>query len=139
VEIAGRGSSLLLQSPRLVVGSAAEVKEICDTCIGQFALARDEAIAVKLFRLIASTPVYHYQFPSHTYVGRNPDKALKGRRKVYWGDGFTETDIYEEKLLKCGNVVTGPAVIESEETTILVPLGRKYTVDEFLNGCLESA
>ena len=93
---------------------------------------------MKLFRLIASTPVYHYQFPLHKDEGRNPDKGLKSRRKVYWGDGFIETDIYEERLLKCGNVVSGPAIVESEETTILVPPGRKYTVDQFLNGCLES-
>jgi N-methylhydantoinase A len=137
LEIAGPEGSRLFQSPRLVIGSAAEVKEICDTCIDQLALPRDGMITVKLFRLIASTTVYHYQFPSHKVVGRNPKKALKARRKVYWRDGSTETDIYEEKLLECGNVVTGPAVIESEETTILVPPGRKYTVDQFLNGCLE--
>jgi N-methylhydantoinase A len=138
LEIAGRDRSWYLRSPRLVINSTAEVGEICNTCIGQFALGRDEAINVKLFRLIASTPVYHYQFPSHNDEGRNPDKALKPRRRVYWEDGFIETDIYEERLLQCGNVVTGPAIVESEETTILVPPGRKYTVDKFLNGCLEN-
>ncbi len=138
VEVYGRDRSWLLQSPRLTVTSTAEVGEICDACVGQFALDLDEPITAKLFRLIASTPVYHYQFPSHKDEGRNPDKARKARRKVYWGNGFTETDIYEEKLLKCGNVVVGPAIVESEETTVLVPPRRKYTVDQFLNGCLEN-
>ena len=138
LEIAGPVSSRLLQSPRLLVESVAEVKEICDTCISQFDLARDEAIKIKLFRLIASAPVHHYQFPSHNDEGQNPEKAYKGRREVYWEEGFTETNIYEQNLLRGGNIVIGPAVIESEDTTILVPPGRKYTVDKFLNGCLES-
>jgi N-methylhydantoinase A/acetophenone carboxylase len=137
LEIAGPVSSRLLQSPRLLVESTAEVKEICDTCISQFDLALGEAIEVKLFRLIASAPVHHYQFPSHNYEDQNPEKAYKGRRKVYWEDGFTETNIYEQNLLRSGNIVIGPAVIESEDTTVLVPPGRKYTVDKFLNGCLE--
>ncbi len=138
LEIAGPEGPRLLQSPCLLVSSIREVKEICDTCINQFALASGAPIAVKLFRLIASTPVYHYQFPTGAYAGSSPERALKGRRKVYWRDGFVETRIYEEKLLKCGNVVPGPAVIESEETTLLVPPDGKYTVDQFLNGCIES-
>ena len=138
LEMGGPDRSWLFQFPRIAINSAAEVEEVCDACIGNFALSRGEAIAVKLFRLIASTPVYHYQFPSHKDEGRNPDNGLKSRRRVYWGDGFIETDIYEERRLRCGNVVSGPAIVESEETTILVPPGRKYTVDQFLNGCLEN-
>ena len=37
------------------------------------------------------------------------------------------------------NVVAGPAIIESEDTTILVPAGKKYTVDRLLNGIIEKA
>ncbi len=138
LEMGGRDQLGLVQSPRITINSTGEVKEICDACIGNLALSRNEAITVRLFRLIASTRVYHYQFPSHKDEGRNPGKGLKSRRNVYWGDGFIETDIYEEKLLRCGNVVSGPAIVESEETTILVPPGRKYSVDQYLNGCLES-
>jgi N-methylhydantoinase A len=138
LEMGERDRSWLFQSPRITINSPGEIEEICNVCIGNFGLGQDETIAVSLFRLIASTPVYHYQFPSYRDESRNPDKALKSQRKVYWGDGFIETDIYEEKLLRCGNVVSGPAIVESEETTLLVPPGRKYTVDQFLNGCLEN-
>ena len=139
LEIVGPEGSRLLQSPKLLLESADDVKGVCDAYINQFTLARGEDIVVQLFRLNASAPVSHYQFPSQSYAGQNPEKAYKGGRKVYWEDGFTEANVYEHKLLQSGNVVMGPAVIESEDTTVLVPPGQKYTVDKFLNGSLERA
>jgi N-methylhydantoinase A/acetophenone carboxylase len=139
LEIAGPAGSRLFQSPRILMGAAAEVEEICNTYIGRFNVGRDDPVEVKLFRLIASAPVQHYQFPSHDSADRDPESARKGRRAVYWEDRFVETDVYEQNLLKNGNVVLGPAIIESEDTTILVPTGRRYTVDRYLNGCLTGA
>jgi N-methylhydantoinase A/acetophenone carboxylase len=129
----------LLQSPKLLLESEEDIKVICDAYTNQFASAVDEDLIVQLFRLNASAPVAHYQFSSQNHTGQNPDKSFKSERKVYWQDGFTETNIYEHNLLQSGNVVIGPAVIESEDTTLLVPLGQKYTVDKFLNGSMETA
>ena len=121
------------------MGTAAEIEELCNTYIGRFDAGRDEPVEVKLFRLIASAPVQHYQFPSYDSADRDPRSARKGRREVYWEDCFIETDVYEQNLLKSGNVVVGPAIIESEDTTVLVPSGQRYTVDRYLNGCLTGA
>ena len=126
------------QSSHFAPGSSQDVKVICEACCDRFASAAGTTITVELFRLTASTPVYQYEFARHADAGRSPDKALKGRRSIYWRDAFVESRVYEEKLLKHGNVVDGPSVIESEETTILVPPGSRYTVDQYLNGRLES-
>ena len=75
--------------------------------------------------------------PSYPAKGKNPDNALKKRRMVFWDDVFQKTPIYEQKLLQCENVVSGPAVIEGEDTTIIVPKGKKYTVDKHLFGIME--
>jgi N-methylhydantoinase A len=137
LEMASPDGSRLLQSPRFLLQSAEDVKAVCDAYTGQFHLAQDEDIVVQLFRINASAAVLHYQFPSHNDAGESPEEAYKTRRKIYWDDSFIEAKIYEHKLLKSGNRVLGPAIIEAEDTTMLVPPGGKYTVDKFLGGSLE--
>jgi N-methylhydantoinase A/acetophenone carboxylase len=139
LEIAGPAGSRLFESPRLLIGSPSEVEEICAACTGRFDMGRNDPIEAAVFRLIASAPVQHYQFPSHDSADPDPGSARKGRRKVYWEDRFVETDIYEQNLLRSGNIVVGPAIIESEDTTVLVPPRQRYAVDQYLNGCLTGA
>ena len=73
----------------------------------------------------------------HASAGKDPKKALKGKRPVFWEKDFKKTNIYERSLLKCGNVVKGPSVIEAEDTTYVIPQGWKFTVDKYLNGIME--
>lgn len=137
LEMASPGDHRLLQSPRLLLQAAEDVKVICDAYTNEFHLPQDQDIVVQLFRINASAPVSHYQFPSHHEAGENPEEAYKTRRKIYWEDGFVEANIYELKHLKSGNRVIGPAIIEAEDTTMLVPPGGQYTVDRFLGGRLD--
>ncbi len=96
-------------------------------------------VLLESIKLVATCPLPHSELPGYSRDGQSPKSALKGNRKVFWGRGFAETPIYEQNLLKCGNQVTGPAVIEGEDTTILVPKGTKYSVDKFLCGVIERA
>ena len=48
-----------------------------------------------------------------------------------------DTEIYERSLLKPGNVVKGPAVVQAKDKTYVVREGWKYTVDEYCNGIFE--
>ncbi len=98
-----------------------------------------DELHVRLFRLRATSPAAHPTLAEYKSAGASPRKALKGKRDVYWKDGFIPTNIYEQSRLECGNVIAGPAIIESEDTTILVPAGKKYTVDRLLNGVIEKA
>jgi N-methylhydantoinase A/acetophenone carboxylase len=84
---------------------------------------------------VSSIP--HPALPSFETAGEDAQKAVKSQRDVYWKDGFAKTDIYESKLLSCGNTVHGPALIESETTTIRIPPGKRYTVDKFRVGIVE--
>lgn len=74
------------------------------------------------------------------YEDRESDgsEALKGKRPVYWDQSFLQTDIYQLDLLVPGDAVIGPAVIETLETTYLVPPRWKFRVDQHLNGELEA-
>jgi len=94
-------------------------------------------LIIERITLKAICPTHHYELPQHTEQGHDPKQAQKGIRAVYWGKGFVSTSIYERDLLMCGNRIEGPAIIESPDTTYVVPPDWSYTVDKYLNGILE--
>jgi acetone carboxylase beta subunit len=55
--------------------------------------------------------------------------APKEMRKVHWGDGFAETDVFQLENVRASNTIDGPAVLESPATTFTVPPGRSATLD----------
>lgn len=59
----------------------------------------------------------------------------KSMRRVYFEEyrDFVETHIYDFARLAPGNEITGPAIIETPITTIVVNPRDRATVDEFLN------
>jgi N-methylhydantoinase A len=65
----------------------------------------------------------------------NPQRALSGARQAYFKEagGFIETPIYQRELLKCGESIQGPAIIEQMDSTTLVGQGQTAEVDSFLN------
>lgn len=64
--------------------------------------------------------------------------AETGHRDVYWPDlGIQSSIIYNWVDLLPGHVVKGPAIIEAPFTTIAVPPGATYSVDNKLTGILE--
>ncbi|HLB28220.1 MAG TPA: hydantoinase/oxoprolinase family protein, partial [Dehalococcoidales bacterium] len=99
--------------------------------------AADSKVFIKELRLKASSNIADPHFPSYAPVGTSPEKALKGRRQAYWEGKFQDAHIYEESRLECGNVVRGLAIIESASTSVLVPPGSRYAVDQYLNGVIE--
>jgi N-methylhydantoinase A/oxoprolinase/acetone carboxylase beta subunit len=64
--------------------------------------------------------------------------AYKGTREVYWKPGgFSEWDIYERRRLEPGQEADGPAVIEAENSTTVVPPGDRFSVDDYGNILIE--
>jgi len=97
----------------------------------------DDRVSIRELRLQASSHLPNPEFPSHPPAGEDPKDAFKGTRSAYWDGEFQDVQVYEQGLLKSGNVVKGLAIIESASTTILVPPGSQYTVDRYLNGLME--
>lgn len=63
-----------------------------------------------------------------------PESARgRGRQAYFKGAGFVDTDIFDFARLRPGSRVAGPAVIESEETTIVVPPGFLALLDGYRN------
>ena len=69
----------------------------------------------------------------------DPEAARKGSRAVYWPEkqDFSDTKIYAFDKLRPGNVIQGPAVVEGEYTTLVVPFPLRFSIDEHGLGILE--
>jgi N-methylhydantoinase A/oxoprolinase/acetone carboxylase beta subunit len=74
----------------------------------------------------------------HPFVGTDPSAAQVGTRLAHWEEiGTVSTSVFDQDLIRCGNVIDGPAIIEAEDTTIVIEPGWRYTLDEYLNGVIE--
>ena len=82
-------------------------------------------------RLVATGIVQKPALCREPAVGADPVAALKGKRPVYLSDrgGFLEVPVFDGDRLGYGNRIKGPAVIETVNTTILVPDDFALAVD----------
>jgi len=131
--------TMLFECPKSLIEGQEDIDAILDAFARQNDLGTVDELKIIIFRLRATSPAAHPELPLYEPTGENPEKAFKGNRDVYWKDGYIQTAIYGQEKLECGNVITGPAIIESDDTTILIPQGKKYTVDNLLNGVIEPA
>jgi len=61
---------------------------------------------------------------------RPDDEASKGNRDLFWGKDWHDASLWEMSLLKAGNIIDGPAVIEAPATTLVVPPGYRVKLDK---------
>ena len=61
--------------------------------------------------------------------GADAGAALKRTRACLFGEGWIETPCYDGARLLSGNVISGPAIIEEQATTIVIPEKFVCTVD----------
>ena len=63
------------------------------------------------------------------------EAAKTTKRKVYWTDLGKQvvTQVYNGELLVFGNTLTGPAIVETSHTTIVVHPQQKLIVDAYGN------
>jgi len=78
--------------------------------------------------------VYEFSPTLLADAGPDPSAALKAPRPAYFKPhGFVDTAVFDFALLRPGNTMDGPALIEAEETTMVVPPGFRATADGYLN------
>ena len=59
--------------------------------------------------------------------------AIKQTRPCYFGGRYRETPIYDRVKLKAGNIFTGPAIVEEELTTVVIPDNFRCKIDDYGN------
>ncbi|PLS15277.1 hypothetical protein CVD28_23405 [Bacillus sp. M6-12] len=110
-----------------------EVKRIVSRIAAQSENGEVEGLRVK-----SNASVPHFEFKTYELSNLPLDiRAVKTSRDIYWNHEYVNTNIYERNLLVPGNCVLGPAVVESNDSTYLVPTDWSYRIDEFNNGILE--
>jgi len=97
---------------------------------------RKAGIEVSNFVLTAATKTYKPKLKEMEPGGKSPEAARAGERQVYF-DSFVSTPVFRVELLRSGNGIAGPAIIESAATTLLLHPGQTASVDSYLNLLLE--
>ncbi len=82
--------------------------------------------------VIATVPKIKPVLRKYPLEGKDPSReAIRGQREVYVRGKWVTATIYEMDLLKPGNEIDGPIVVEAPATTLFVPPGRKIRMDEY--------
>jgi acetone carboxylase beta subunit len=68
--------------------------------------------------------------PNEQITDHRSQITEKDRRRVWWKDGWVDTAIYEQDDVRAGDVIAGPAIVESPADTFAIPPGRKATLDQ---------
>ena len=103
--------------------------------------ADDEPVQLVTFRIEASAIVPKATFASQPDAGADSSAARIGKRPVWLPEagGFIDTPIYDRALLRSGNLIAGPAVIEQMDATTIVLPGMTARVEPYRNLILEAA
>ncbi|MEM9793905.1 MAG: hydantoinase/oxoprolinase family protein [Pseudomonadota bacterium] len=70
-------------------------------------------------------------------AGATLARAQRGQRPVHFGSQWYETQVYTRLDLPIGSCISGPAILEQADTTLLIEPGFTGTVDRFGNVILE--
>lgn len=92
------------------------------------------------FVVRVTVPTWKPPIPEYPLQGADPSGAFLGKRKAYWPETkhWADTPTYRFEQLQAGNVIDGPAIVEAELTTIVVPPKQRLTIDTHGLGVLEA-
>lgn len=103
-------------------------------------IVEDSAVEIEKLRqgleavlLEASAAVPSWQPVSYPEAGEDAAEAMISQRQVYWANGVAQTPVYDRKLLRPGNKIVGPAIVEADETTYVIPAKWTLTIDTYGN------
>ncbi len=85
------------------------------------------------FRLQAVTPRAPFELRRIEAGTDDAAPAIKRRRACWWEGEQVATPVYDGHLLKAGNRIEGPAIIEEATTSVVIPKGFICDVDAWRN------
>jgi N-methylhydantoinase A/oxoprolinase/acetone carboxylase beta subunit len=126
-------------SPLLHAGSEEDMRAIYAAFEHEFSeaysplgLNPDAGVEIEAFVLKASLPQVHPDRPTMPPGDGDATAALTGRREAMFSaeEGWVQAPVYEMERLSPGHTFDGPALIESDDTTVVVAPGWTCAVDE---------
>jgi N-methylhydantoinase A/oxoprolinase/acetone carboxylase beta subunit len=133
-------------SPHVRIESAEDAQAVYDAFEKEFSEAfsplvinRPGGVYLDNFILRVTFPTWKPEIPELPLQDADPSAARIGVRAAFWPEvmQWSQTPIFQYEALQPGNVVNGPAIIEAELTTIVVPPKQKFTIEKHGLGILE--
>ena len=84
-------------------------------------------------RLRLPVPKYEPRKAAPAASEQRDERAVKGKRPVWFYGGTVQATLYDRGRLAIGAVLDGPAVVEQFDATTVVPLGWRGHVDAYRN------
>ena len=124
-----------VDAPKPAIESAADVADL---------IAAFESTYQRMYARSARSPELGYLVAQVTVKGSVPiekpklpvlEKSsgappVKETRRVWWSDGWVETQVIEMTDVHPGHALEGPAILEAESTTFPIPPDRRAWLDE---------
>jgi N-methylhydantoinase A len=93
-----------------------------------------EEVAIVNYRLVALGVRSKPEMKSFDKLSEDTSQAIKGERRVHFGEeGWVKCRVYDRELLRYGNVVRGPCIVEEWDTTTVVNNGYSGSIDNYGN------
>lgn len=94
----------------------------------------DNAIQIVNFHVVATVPVAKPQLAKRAVTGRKvEDTFIKTRQVDYDQHGVHDAAIHDGLRMEPGMLLVGPAVIQEPSVTLVVPPGKRVTLDDYGN------
>jgi N-methylhydantoinase A/acetophenone carboxylase len=136
-----------IRSPRVRLKNEGQVRELIAAfgevetrAYGPAGMFPEGGVGIENFILHAVSPLKNIEFKTYpAFPSSPPAEARCGHRKVYWEDQdrALATPIFSLDRLRCGNIVEGPAVIEADNTTLVLPEFGRLNIDRYRNFFIE--
>jgi N-methylhydantoinase A len=90
-----------------------------------------QQVELLTFRLRATTPRAAFEMRRIETGGADASQALKRHRTAWFEGAPVDTPVYDGASLRAGDVFHGPAIVEEDTTTVVVPASYELRVDDF--------
>jgi N-methylhydantoinase A len=107
-----------------------------ETIYGKGSSYRDARLEIVSFRVRATADTQRPDLPCSKPASKSPARsALTGTRPVYFDEASEsiETPVYNGATLKTANQLSGPCIVETTDTTVVVRPGQRFKVDPWGN------
>ena len=100
-----------------------------------YGFSLDQRVEIVTLRVTVSGDVGSVALPRRDGVSDSPEKAILDRRQVYFdqGNGFVSCNIYSRDQLSPGASISGPAILEGMDSTVVINPGWTSLVDDYGN------
>ncbi|MBN2076057.1 MAG: hydantoinase/oxoprolinase family protein [Dehalococcoidales bacterium] len=137
IKASNQTSPVVIRRNEITINGENDLSDLANLYRKEASTENAAGLLIQEIRLQATSHLADPEFQEYPSAGESPEEASKDNRSIYHDGEFRDVPVYDQDSLGSGNVVIGPAFVESASTTIMVPSGSRYSVDKYLNGLME--